>query len=124
MQWLQDRRTNNGVMQPVSRQRIGKHIPAATNIHSTLELLLETVFSTRFMQRGYKGDNWGNPVSWELSSAREAEERWCYSSVVGYSPDSNSVSAEAEESPLLRAVTKQWLVKTMQAGEDLACSDL
>jgi hypothetical protein len=42
---------------------------------------------------------------------------------VGYSPDGNDVSTEAEESPLLRAVTKQRLVKTLQAGEDLACSD-
>jgi hypothetical protein len=43
---------------------------------------------------------------------------------VGYSPDSNDVSREAEETPLLRAVNKQRLVKTLQAGEDLACSDL
>jgi hypothetical protein len=34
------------------------------------------------------------------------------------------VSTEAEESPLLRAVTKQQLVKTLQAGEDLVCSEL
>jgi hypothetical protein len=58
----------------------------------------------------------------ELSSASEAEKRWRYnwvdSSGVGYSPDSNDVSTEAEESPLLRAVTKQRLVKTLQAGED------
>jgi hypothetical protein len=33
------------------------------------------------------------------------------------------VSTEAEESPLLRAVTKQRLVKALQAGEDLECSD-
>jgi hypothetical protein len=50
-----------------------------------------------------------------LSSAREAEKRWHYnlvdSAVVGYKPDSNNVSTEAEESALLRFVTKQWLVK-------------
>jgi hypothetical protein len=93
-----------------------------------MELLLETVFSTRSVQRGYEEDNWGDPVSWELSSAREAEKRWRYSSVdssvVASSPDSNDVNSEAEESPLFRAVTKQRLVKTLQAGEDLACSDL
>jgi hypothetical protein len=33
---------------------------------------------------------------------------------VGYSPDSNEVSAEAEESPLLEAVTRDRLVKTQQ----------
>jgi hypothetical protein len=36
----------------------------------------------------------------------------------------NGVTTEAEESPLLRDVTKQQPVKTLQAGEDLACSDL
>jgi hypothetical protein len=28
-------------MYSVSRQRIGKHVPAATNNHATIELLLE-----------------------------------------------------------------------------------
>jgi hypothetical protein len=43
------------------------------------------------------------------------------SSVVVYSPDSNGMSTEAIESPMLRALTKQRLVKRFQAGEDLAC---
>jgi hypothetical protein len=64
-----------------------------------------------------KGDD---SVSSELSSAMEAEKRWRYSSVdsavVGYSPDSDDMNTEAEESPLLRAVTKQRLVKLLQAG--------
>jgi hypothetical protein len=89
------------VMQPISRQRIGKHV-AATITHATIELLLETVFSVQSVQRGYKEDNWGDPVSWELSSAREVEKRWLSgldeSSVVGYSTDSDDVSTEAEES--------------------------
>jgi hypothetical protein len=68
------------------------------------------------VQNGYKEDSWGDPVSWELSSARKAGKRWRYSLVVGYSPDNNAVSTEAEESTLLRAVTKQRLVKTLQAG--------
>jgi hypothetical protein len=111
-------------MQPVSKQRIGKHVSAATNTQVTIELLLETVISTPSLQRGYKEDNCGDPVSCELSSARESEKRWRYSSVVGYSMDSNDVNREAEEIPLLRAVTKQRLVKILQAGEDLVCSDL
>jgi hypothetical protein len=41
---------------------------------------------------------------------------------VGYSPDSNDVSTEAEESSLLEAVTKKLLVKTLQALKDLACA--
>jgi hypothetical protein len=63
-----------------------------------------------------------------LEFCKGAEKRWRYnsvdSSVVGYSPDSNDVSTEADESPLLRAVTKQRLLKTSQTAEDLACSDL
>jgi hypothetical protein len=43
---------------------------------------------------------------------------------MGYSPNTNDVSAEAEESPLLKAVTKQRLVKTLQAEEDSACGEL
>jgi hypothetical protein len=54
-----------------------------------------------------KEDNWGDPISWQLSSARVAEKRWHYSSVVGYSLDSNDVSTEAEGSPFLKAVTEQ-----------------
>jgi hypothetical protein len=67
-------------------------------------------------------------VDRELTSARKAEKKWRYnsvdSSVLGYSQDSNDVSTEAEKSPLLRAVTKQRLVKALQAGEDLVCSEL
>jgi hypothetical protein len=44
--------------------------------------------------------------------------------VVGNWPDSNDMSTDAEESLLLGAGTKQRLVKTLQAGEDLMCSDL
>jgi hypothetical protein len=43
---------------------------------------------------------------------------------MGYSPDSNYVSIKDEEYPMLRFIIKQWLVKTLQAGEDLECSDL
>jgi hypothetical protein len=45
---------------------------------------------------------------------------------MGYSPDSNDVSTEDGESPLLRAVTKQRLVKTQRAGKGLGgcCGDL
>jgi hypothetical protein len=50
-------------MQPISKQWISKHIPVVTNMHATIELLLETVFSTWSMQRGYKEDSWGDPVS-------------------------------------------------------------
>jgi hypothetical protein len=41
----------------VPRQRLRKHVSAATNTHATIEVLLETVVSTRPGQRGYKEDN-------------------------------------------------------------------
>jgi ParB-like chromosome segregation protein Spo0J len=40
----------------VSRQRLGKHVPAAMDTYVTIEVLLETVFSTRSVQRGHKED--------------------------------------------------------------------
>jgi hypothetical protein len=46
-------------MKSVSRQRIGKHVPAATNAHRTIELPLETVFSAWSLQ------SLGDPVRGE-----------------------------------------------------------
>jgi hypothetical protein len=47
-------------------------------------------------------------------------------SVAGYSPDSNDVSVEAEESLLLEAVARGWLLETRQAAKRLSgcCCDL
>jgi hypothetical protein len=58
----------------VARQWLCKHIPAATDMHATIEVLLETVFSTRSLHRGYKEDNWGNQVSsvWESVRKRDS----------------------------------------------------
>jgi hypothetical protein len=44
--------------------------------------------------------------------------------VVGCYPTGNGVTTEAEESPLLEVVARERLVKTLQAEEDLVCSDL
>jgi hypothetical protein len=38
----------------VSKQRLGKHVPAATDTHVTIEVLLQTVFSIQSVQTGYK----------------------------------------------------------------------
>jgi hypothetical protein len=54
-------------MQLVSRLRIDKHVPPAMNTQTTIELLLETVFSALSVQSGYKVTNWGYPVSCQLS---------------------------------------------------------
>jgi hypothetical protein len=52
----------------VSRQRLGKRVPSAENTHATIDVLLETVFSTRTVQTGYKEINWGNRVSFVWAS--------------------------------------------------------
>jgi hypothetical protein len=54
-----------------SRQRLGKHVPAATDTHATIDALLETVFSTRSVQSGYKEENWNKRVSSVRESARK-----------------------------------------------------
>jgi hypothetical protein len=68
-------------MQPVSRQGISKHILAATNTNTTIELPFETVFSTRSVQSGYKEDNWSDPVSCQCSEGSQLVKRrlggWC-----------------------------------------------
>jgi hypothetical protein len=47
-----------GIVEPeekfIARQRLGKNVPAATNTLAPIELLLETMFSIRSVQRGYK----------------------------------------------------------------------
>jgi hypothetical protein len=42
------------------------------------------------------------------------EGNWRYNVVTGYSPESNGMSEEAEECPLLRFLTMKYLVKTSQ----------
>jgi NAD-dependent dihydropyrimidine dehydrogenase PreA subunit len=85
----------------VSGQQLGKHIPVATNTHATIEERCFLCGSCQEVITRAAG------AMSQRSSAREAEKIRHYSSVVGYLPDSNDVSTEAEESPLLRAVTKQ-----------------
>jgi hypothetical protein len=110
-----NRRINNGVMQPISRQRIGKHVPTATNTNTTIALLLETVFSTPSVQSRYKEDNWSDPVSCQL------RVEFCKGDC-----EDRTWAREAEESPLLEAVAKERLMKTQQAGKRLSgcCGDL
>jgi hypothetical protein len=47
----------------VCRLRLGKHVPAATDAHARIEVLLETVIPTRWVQRAYKEDSWSKNSS-------------------------------------------------------------
>jgi hypothetical protein len=48
----------------------------AMNTNTTIELLLETVFSTRSVQSGYEKKKLG--ATSQVSSTREVEKRWWY----------------------------------------------
>jgi hypothetical protein len=48
-----------GYTRAVSRQRLGKYVPTTSNRRATIEVLLETGFSTRSVPRSDKEDNWG-----------------------------------------------------------------
>jgi hypothetical protein len=65
--------TNGSETTFVSRRQLGKHVPGATDNHTTTEVLLETVFSIRPIQRGYREKNWGIRVS----SVRECVKKRC-----------------------------------------------
>jgi hypothetical protein len=43
----------------VARERLGKHVPAATGTHATIEELLETAFSMQSVPRLYKDHSFG-----------------------------------------------------------------
>jgi hypothetical protein len=45
------------VRRAVSMQRLGKHVSVAWDTHETMEVPLETVISTRSVQRGFMEDN-------------------------------------------------------------------
>jgi hypothetical protein len=44
----------------ISTKRLCKHVPVATDTQATIVVLLETVFCTWSVQRGYKEDDWSN----------------------------------------------------------------
>jgi hypothetical protein len=74
-----------------SRQRLGKHVPAATNTYAAIEVLLEGVSSTRSVPRSYKEENSGN----QFSSVRKSVKKKC---PVGREPPfREDLSPEAEE---------------------------
>jgi hypothetical protein len=91
-----DFETNN-----VAMQRRGKHA-------STIELLLETVFYARSVQRSYLEENWGHPVSCQLRNEFRKRDREEMAQVrCGVITSGQRVTTEAEESPLLRFITRK-----------------
>jgi hypothetical protein len=74
-------------------------------MHTTIELLLETVFSTRSVQSSYKKDSWGDQVvvGWYLSVESPAVKRKLYT-CCSYS-ETVIISA-------LKSVARVRLVKT------------
>jgi hypothetical protein len=66
--------------------------------------------------RSYK-DNWGNQVS---SIRKTVKKKDSWKRVVREPSFREDLIAEAEESPMLEAVTRERLVKTQQSGKGLA----
>jgi hypothetical protein len=90
----------------------GKHVndirAIARQAPITIEKMLEAVFSVGSAPRLYSEDP--RPAEWiQLRDIRRTVSTW---------------EREAEESPMLEAVAREQLLETLQAGEDLACSDL
>jgi hypothetical protein len=95
------------------------------NMHTTIELLLETVFSVRSVPKSYLEDNWGDPawelsvVSWKLAS----EEKTRRAVWNGRQPGSCQLRAEfckwvCEEMALL--FSWQWVDREFCTG---GCED-
>jgi hypothetical protein len=84
---------------PFSRQWPSKHVPTVMNRHATIEVLLQTVFTRSVLRKTTRA----------IKSVQYGKRTW---------------AREDEESPLLEAVSRKRLMKKLQAGEDLACSDL
>jgi hypothetical protein len=62
----------------------------------------------------WSGPRTYNQYSWSIESVefcKNVEKSWRYNSAMEYSPGGDDVSTEAEESPLLRSVTRKRLVK-------------
>jgi hypothetical protein len=106
-------RLKAGIVEPektsITRQRLGKQVPAATDTQATAEELLEMMFPIRSVQSGYKEElSWESAVAfpsskWAVSRVglcKGGREDGAVSSGVGYQPEGNSVTTEAEESPV------------------------
>jgi hypothetical protein len=79
----------------VSGEQLGKHVPAATNTHTTIELLLE--------MGCYLCGQCRDIISKEQSQSADLYTGGCADT---------TRAREAEETPLLEAVARERLVKT------------
>jgi hypothetical protein len=59
----------------VSRQRLGKHFPAATNRRATIDVLLERSVSMWSVPRSYLEEKWGDQISSVSESVKKGLER-------------------------------------------------
>jgi hypothetical protein len=69
--------------------------------------------------RSYNEDNWGNQV---ISVRDAVKKRDSWKSVWREPPFREDLNAEAEESTLLEAITREQLMKTQRAGKGYACA--
>jgi hypothetical protein len=108
----------DGYIRPVSGQRLSKHVPVATVTHAAERR--GVVYAVRAEE--LKRNELGQPV--QLTSAREAEKKWRYSSADSELTESFCTGGceditwarEAEEFPLLEAVARERLMKTQHVA--------
>jgi hypothetical protein len=107
-----------GYIRPVSGQQLGKHVPMATTMHATWEQ--GVVYAVRAEELK---ELWQLVGSWALQGKLRRD-----GTIVELTVDKSYAQAavtrtwasEDEESPLLEAVAREWLMKTQQAGKGLA----
>jgi hypothetical protein len=88
-------------MQPIFWQQLSEHVSAATDMHATIEEQCFVYGPCReVMTRTVRAIR-----SVEFCTGGCEDRTWAH---------------EAEDSPLLEAVAREWQVKTQQAGEGLA----
>jgi hypothetical protein len=85
----------------VSKQRFGKHVSAVTDTHATIEVTLESEFSTRSVQRG---------VTRRASEARI--DSWKGAAV-------EREPGHGSRGTLLEVFTRKRVAKTQRAGKHL-----
>jgi hypothetical protein len=114
----------------VSGERLGKHVPAATDTNATMvQQQKNRIFcgsrradlsanESRHNNRRAVFLMWSEPRCYKQGTRLQLSQ-----SCTIVCKD-RTWAREAEESPLLEAVVRERLVKTVQAGEDLACNNL
>lgn len=95
-----------------ARQSLGKHVPIATNMHTTIEKLLETVFSMQSMLKLYKEElprvvSWEKYGSWVLWGPKTKNN--CAGKASSNLPKNKTGLGQKDDHRSHRAWNQKWL---------------